>query len=236
MNIKKVEKQLRKINQLFENIKEDGVISPIEKDLMLSYVRSLYEKMLDSENSTLKGKKVEKELPVKEVIKQEPKTMPAEEANPIAQAVFQDVIQKEDVPVSNETDHTQAEVRSAAPKQEMIVEVESPEEVKKTEISEELSQLFTFESTKELSDKLSRSPISDLTKSMGINEKIFTVQELFGGDSSLFSRTMESLDKMSSLEQARDFLVEHVAVDQNWTAEGKVKKAANFIKLISRRY
>ena len=59
-------------------------------------------------------------------------------------------------------------------------------------------------------------------------------QELFGGDSSLFNRTMETLDKMTSLDQAKDYLVEHVAIKQNWTEESKMKKAAHFIKLISR--
>jgi len=71
---------------------------------------------------------------------------------------------------------------------------------------------------------------------MGINERIFTVQELFGGDSDLFNRSMETMDKYTSLEQARDYLVENVAVEQNWADEKKIKKATNFIKLISRRY
>ena len=52
MSIKKIEKQLRKINQLFETIKEDGTMSAIERDLLLSYVRGLYEKIIIKESST----------------------------------------------------------------------------------------------------------------------------------------------------------------------------------------
>ena len=223
MNIKKIDKQLKKINQLFENIKEDGIISPIERDLMLSYVRNLYEKMLESDQSP--SEKAPKTGFIKSTPAVEEEIVPEPKMNPIADAVLQEV--SEDNP-------------RIEPKQEftppVVEEEKTPPPSPKIEIPEELSQLFTLESTKELSDKLSRSPIADLTKSMGINEKIFTVQELFGGDSTLFTQTMESLDKMTSLDQAKDYLVENVAIKQNWTAEGKLKKAAHFIKLISRRY
>lgn len=222
MNIKKIEKQLKRINQLFENIKEDGIISPIERDLMLSYVRSLYEKVLEADHSGAKESKSESYVSKNEDLEKST-TEPDSPTSQIANAVFQDVVEEEE-PI--------------APKVEAIVQEEKviPQNADQKEIPEELSQLFMVESTKELSDKLSRAPISDLTKSMGINEKIFTVQELFGGDSALFNKTMESLDKMTSLEQAKDFLVDNIAIKQNWTAEGKVKKAAHFIKLISRRY
>jgi len=61
MNIKKVEKAVKKINQLLENIKEENAVSSIERDLLLSYTRDLYEKVLYSERSDAKpSKKVEK--------------------------------------------------------------------------------------------------------------------------------------------------------------------------------
>jgi len=47
---------------------------------------------------------------------------------------------------------------------------------------------------------------------------------------------MASLNKLDSLEQARDYLVTNVAIDQNWASKDKIKKVANFVKLISRRY
>ena len=87
----------------------------------------------------------------------------------------------------------------------------------------------------ELSDRLSRTPIDDLTRCMGINEKIFTMNELFGGDSSLFNNTMSDLNKLDSLDQAKDYLVEKVALEQGWADPGKIKKADKFIKLISRK-
>ena len=239
MNIKKIEKQLRKINQLFETIKEEGEVSGIEKDLMLSYVRGLYEKMIEPQDDNEKNSVVEK-ISKPKAKKELPKVKITEpKQDNIADVVFQEV-EEADYSNSNTEKSTQpvsshSNTAYQAPEVKTH-EIQKPVETLKKEIPQDLLDLFKSDNGSELSDKLSRSPILDLTKCMGINEKIFTVQELFGGDSALFTKAMESLDKFTSLEQARDYLVEHVAIDQNWTADGNLKKAAKFIKLISRRY
>ena len=160
---------------------------------------------------------------------------PTPTTNYVADAVMQEVSGHErKVEVSTPT--------PAAIVNPVVVEIEpiaaETEEIEESpmDIPEDLQMLFESESVNELSDKLSQSPISDLTKAMGINEKIFTVQELFGGNMSLFTDTMANLNNLSNLEQARDYLVEHVAIEQNWSAEDKIKKAAKFVKLIKRRY
>jgi len=53
MNIKKFGKRLSKINMLFDSIKEDGDVSAMEKDLLLSYLREAYEYVLDGKASTV---------------------------------------------------------------------------------------------------------------------------------------------------------------------------------------
>lgn len=233
MNIKKVEKQLRKINQLFDNIREDDKVSLIERDLMMSYVRELYEKLIDDREPTSKNSELKKQKDKKVDRKVEEPTSNYVPQDSIANVVLQEVKETEPSDQSYEP-------IVEAPQQQIAPVVNEPvvaEPIVETpSVPQELLALFEFDSVNELSDKLSRSPITDLTKSMGINEKIFTVQELFGGDSALFANAMQTMDKFSSLEQARDYLVENVAVEQNWTAEDKVKKALNFIKLISRRY
>ena len=247
MNIKKVEKSTRKINQLLENIKEEGSVSRIEKDLLLSYIRDMYEKVMDvKESKTSKSSNVsisersfdipkaevkETATPayIAEVVRREVQSTP----KPIREAVVQEVQQATVV-----TEEYSEVVNT--PAYEAPVNTISEPMVEEAPITpsapSELLDLFSENAISELSDRLSMSPITDLTKSMGINEKIFTIQELFGGDSSLFSSTMQELDKLSSLEQAREYLVTTVAMDQNWANESKIKKAATFVKLISRRY
>ena len=231
MKLKKVEKQLKKINQLFDNIKEDGIMSSIERDLLKSYVRSLYEKLIESEEDTTGNNKVqESSIAKKEVELTEVRTPPVIK-DPLADVVRNEVAVAE-TNEAPETIHTAPEV---IPEDKEEVTEPVVEETTKN-VPQEVLDLFEFESGKELSDKLSRSPISDLTKSMGINEKIFTVQELFGGDSSLFSSAMNALNQFTTLDQAKDYLIENVAIANNWASESKMKKASNFIKLVSRRY
>jgi len=236
MNIKKIEKQLKKINQLFDNIKEDGTVSAIERDLMLSYIRGLYEKIVMTENnsSTDSSSPHEKKIdPVIEIPKVEEVKSPVKN---VADVVMKEVVEADQRAAQHtSSSQSQVEVNNEVASQPESAISEVVEE-SNPEAPQEILDLFEFESVSELSDKLSRSPISDLSNAMGINEKYFTVQELFGGDSALFTKSMEALDKLTSLEQARDYLVEHVAVDQKWSEKGKLKKAIHFIKLISRRY
>jgi len=244
MNFKKVEKAAKKINQLLDNMKDEEEVSKIEKDLLLSYIRSLYEKVIDSEESS---KRIISEAPtqrkvVKDIItgpKVEgvgPTPPPAIEiADVVRQEIKETAYQADPISVQQPIEspiyvHNNMDYKTAA------TTLKDEPEPTKNKAPQELLDLFAAESVNELSDKLSRSPVLDLTKCMGINERIFTVNELFGGDSGLFKTTMQELDKLNSIEQARDFLVNSVAIDQNWISESKMKKATNFVKLISRRY
>ncbi len=240
MNFKKVEKAAKKINQLLDNMRDEEQVSKIEKDLLLSYIRDLYEKATQTKESS---KKENAYRAPKSDVAQSPISNPVAEikaptppAVEIADVVRQEIqeitnqpvptpIQKQVEPSSSIQNNTPAEVIQ-------VEELDLP----KTSAPQELLELFEKGSVAELSDKLSQSPISDLTKCMGINERIFTVNELFSGDTGLFNSTMQELDKLNSLEQARDYLVNDIAVRLNWGDGSKIKKTANFVKLISRRY
>ena len=227
MKLKKVEKQLKKINQLFDTIKEDGIMSSIERDLMKSYVRNLYEKLIESDEDAGGIKKVEEPFAAKKEVELSEVRTPPVIKDPL------DAVRNEVSVVERKEAH-ETVIAEPVVVTEIKEEVVEPvfEETPKN-VPQEVLDLFEFESGKELSDKLSRSPISDLTKSMGINEKIFTVQELFGGDSSLFSSAMDALNKFTSLDQAKDYLIENVAIANNWASEAKMKKAAKELDFIT---
>lgn len=235
MNIKKVEKSVRKISQLVENIKEEGTVSRIEKDLLLSYVRDLYEKISETESSTEEvEKKRSREIvqPITQPSRVEEQRVSVDMSDLVRQELQQPMVTPEYI--SQPT--TQAPRRESTVYDNTAVQVETEVATPNSAGPADILALFDQEAVSELSDKLSRSPIADLTKCMGINERIFTVNELFGGDSSLFNSAMKSLDGFKSLEQARDYLVDHVAVKHDWSNENRLKKAATFVKLISRRY
>lgn len=101
---------------------------------------------------------------------------------------------------------------------------------------EAVQELFELEEVKELSDKLSQSPIADLTKALGINDRLLTVNELFSGDFSNFDESFRRLNQMSSFEEAKSYLMEEVVVQHDWISPDKKARAKRFIKFVRRRY
>lgn len=306
MKIKKVGKLLKKINNLFDNIKEEGTISSIEKDLFLAYIKEIYEASIDTDAAE-EVKSLVKEVsqtPVAEapVVQETPVTLsdiPTEdiskevevpEAPPAAPVEPEPVLDERELrrlrrqeekekreqerqqrleqrkqrraepTVSREPVHSTADdngngshgmenhANGAAPNQEVYNEPvqqqvqqtlteESPSpQSKSVSFSEEMLAIFEKQEIAEVSDRLSMTPIADLTKAMGINEKIFTVRELFNKDQDHFMSTMSHLNSCNNFEEARDYLLYGVATDNAWDDPNKSKKAINFIKLVQRRY
>ncbi|HHH49351.1 MAG TPA: hypothetical protein ENK52_00035 [Saprospiraceae bacterium] len=221
MDLHKAKILLDKINSLHRNISMDeNHIAAIEKDLMLNYIRQLYECYL-IENSP-----VSKETPVaKKQIREEPRPKPKVV---IEESIPEPVAVKKVSPV-------------VPPPKPRVVEKPKPVRVvqqkeKVIDTTNDFDLLFEHKQGKELSDKLSALPIKDLTKAMGLNEKIFTINELFDGDKTVFEETMLALNGLRNFEEAKTFLSNHIARQYNWMDKSKKKKAKEFIKLIRRRY
>lgn len=104
------------------------------------------------------------------------------------------------------------------------------------EIDEESAALFESKKATELSEKLGQSPIMDLNKAFGLNDRMLYTNELFGGNNNEYKETMGVLNSLNSLEQAKIYLIENIAGKYAWTAKDKKKMAKDFIKTISRKY
>ena len=96
--------------------------------------------------------------------------------------------------------------------------------------------LFNLDESADMSSRFSQLPISDISKSMGINDKILTKNELFGGDSIKFDRVMSELNSFNTYEQAKNYLMKGIAAELDWGSERKRRKAEVFIKLVKRKY
>ncbi len=230
MKTRKAQKLLKKINALLEG--QDNKLEAIERDLLLSYLRQLYEMVRSAEveeqaeppeqKATPKPTKAqaapEKTTPPpREKTPPKPKPTPQQETAPTPKAKPKPKPQPQEKPQPKTT------AQSPAKQPEL------------TFPSEELEQLFELPVAKELSEKLSTLPIRDLNKAMGLNEKIFTIKELFGDDQELFNETLNQLNGLSSFAEAKQLLV-NLAQRFSWTDKARKKKAKNFIKLVSRRY
>ena len=103
-------------------------------------------------------------------------------------------------------------------------------------VPHEIEALFEDIAGKELSDKLGNTPIADLTKAFGFNDRLLTQNELFGGNKAVADEVIKDLNNMSGFESAKGFLLS-LATKYNWAAnEDRKKQAKTFIKLVRRRF
>jgi hypothetical protein len=103
-------------------------------------------------------------------------------------------------------------------------------------VSDKFMAIFNETKSNDLSEKLSMMPVNDLRKVFGLNEKIFTINELFEGDNKVFDNAINDLNSLSSFIEARDYIILNLTSRFKWDTEFKLKKAEQFVKTIRRRY
>ena len=242
MQIEKTRILLEKINNLYKSLANDpDHISSIEKDLLKDYVKALYESITDSPNvaqkpasqkaHVAKTKIVEAPPSVSETSGDQPSSSASVDETPIA--ATPEKKQYSPPRIIELPKETEEEIASTPPTEAQEVRHEAPV----NQMDDELSILFEEEgkSTDTLS-KLSNKPIADLTKAISINEKIFTVNELFGGNMIDFEQTLKSLNGCSNYDVASNTVLSEKAKEYDWIHKKRIKKAKNFIKLVRRRY
>lgn len=243
MNVKQAKILLEKINRLFQSMTMDDHISEIEKELMRNYVKSLYEEFMpdgkEQSSPIQKTAPVKVTPPVKEVpskvdtptrgervvttspsppkveVTPEPTSKSRPEPAPRPVVVETPKVEKETPPVK-------------------VASVPTPKPVK-GKISEDQEELFEFKEATDLSERLSQSPIKDLNKAMGINERILTTNELFDGNGDAMKDALSTINRLSNFDDAKDYLA-NIAEIYDWTSKHKKKKAKIFVKLVRRRF
>ena len=229
MDLKKAQIALDKINTLFKNISSDDNISSIERDLMLSYIRNFYETFITENNVSTSSRKSSTRKKTTSI----PAVVPApkiERAKPVVVEI-PDSIKEYTTPVET----------PPAPEPVVVEAPPAPKPAPKPKakpvvLEQEHDILFEQKEGKELSDKLSSMPIKDLKKSMGLNEKILTINELFGGDNKAFDKALTDLNALDTFEEAKNYMSQNLAGKFEWASSKKKKKAQIFIKLVRRRY
>ena len=233
MNLKQAKIILEKVNRLYESMTLDEKhIDTFEQDLMLSYIRQLYGAFSSEEQKLEKGSK--KTAPVitplpdiptakKEVPPPPKKTSPPPPPAPKAEEAPKPKVEEKEKVVPDVAVKPEP---TPAPKKEPVAQPSNGDH----------DALFEQKEAKELSEKLSQAPIRDLTKAMGLNEKIFTINELFGGEKEVFNEAMKTLNGFDNFNEAKRYLSRHIADKYNWSHKDKKNKAKNLIKLIRRRY
>ena len=224
MDLKKSKVILKKINALHESAEAfDGRLSAIEKDLLLHYVRELYESLhpigsssVSKTNEAVAEHESSERAPIVEI----PKPVKKEPVREVSGPASEIKSQSEEVSTA-EAENGISDSRDAG---EDIL------------IPDELEELFSESIVQKPGSRFENLPISDISKSMGINDRILTINDLFEGDQHAFNECIRHLNNLSSFDDAKAYLVSEVAVKNEWHQPQRRKKAQSFIRLVKRRY
>ncbi|MEL6355646.1 MAG: hypothetical protein AAFQ37_01820 [Bacteroidota bacterium] len=209
MDTKKAGQLLDRINALHKSLTldGDGEITAIERDLMRSYLRRLYE--LYSWPEQPASSKPSTTRPVAKP-KSTPRPTPTPEPAP---------------PV----------VETPPPTPRPTPKPTPPPRPTAKRMSKKIESLFAQQPVRELSDRLSLRPIKDLTRALTINNRVQFANVLFGGNSDLMNSALQRLNAFNNMEDAKPILAD-LAEEFDWVDEERKPVALEFIKLVNRRY
>lgn len=210
---------------------EGGKVSAMERDLMLGYLRELYE--LYAEQGVVRAKSVVPPPAPKPSSAPAPAPPPPAPTVPPAFKVQQPVAAPSPQPAPREPSPAPVtEEPGPAPKPAPVTPPPSPAPTLSTAASEDIKKLFVEDPH---ANPFGRQPLKDLTKSLTINNRALFTRDLFGGDSDLLNTTLRTLDTSGAIAAAQPVL-ESLARRFEWTEEGKKETAREFIELVRRRY
>jgi hypothetical protein len=85
-----------------------------------------------------------------------------------------------------------------------------------------------------LATKFESEPTADLKAIINLNDKLVFVKDLFNGYSLAYQEAIDTLNKLGSLEEAKNYLNENYAQVNDWASHETT--ATRFYELVSRRY
>lgn len=255
---KQINTLLDKINHLHLNLKAgQGPVSRLERDLMLDYLKALYEAVADvpvhsapGEHHTAPSNRVVNSSPViqvqvkptaaesahkaEEVLPEPINTHPAPE--PLQEVKIIPPAQEPIEMISAQPVTVKPAVPAASALTEAVTTHRAAAVPAETKVSSNgMTGIFETPKATDLSDRLGDAPISDLNRAIGFNEKYVICNQLFGGDFNVFYQTMQQLNQFNQFSQAQQ-LLSPLAHKHNWVDDEKKEQAQTFIKLVRRRY
>lgn len=252
MDLTKAQRLLLKIQAFIDN-GNGSEISRLEKDLMKSYIIQLYDAVSTEETPAHTEKPKQTEIPVAKFQKPEPPPVYIPEPpkpeppkpefekpvyhEPVAPKI-QDIPLEIKIPVKEPVFELPKFEPVDIPVVEPVKEVHHIHKVESTHVdsSDELAKLFELPKVEEMSGRFSHIPIDNIEAALGLNERIFTLNELFGGNREVFESTCAKLNNLNSFSEARQLLLSGPARQYKWSDQERVKMAEHFIRIVARRY
>ena len=112
---------------------------------------------------------------------------------------------------------------------------EGPKEINQVVSSPQLSLNDRLKQEKtELAQKLKETPVKDLRKAIGINDKFLFVSELFRGDEAMYERSIKTINSFHVLQEAEYWMNRELKVKLGWNDTKDTVQ--HFYHLVRRRF
>ena len=237
MDKEKARVLIHKINALYKNIDANTPgVSPLERDLMLSYLRQFYETIALSQSQN--------KAPVKEV-QPEKEVIPVKEVQHIKEIQPEKEIQvvKEVQPVNEVKRETsllgrERGVANFEPEKKISEPVAPPVTPQPAELlsDNELAHLFIWQEPSNLAERLASQAITNLSFStFSMNERLLYTNDLFGKNSAEMEEAVKMLNNFTHFDQAKVFLL-NIGRQYDWHKEERKDAAKSFINTVRRRF
>ena len=225
MDKEKARVLIHKINALYKNIDANTPgVSPLERDLMLSYLRQFYETIALSQSQAKAP--LNEVQPVLEV-------PPLKEEQPIKEVQSLNEEKRETGLLGRERGVANFEPEKKVP--EPVVLPVTPQPVEPLS-DKELAHLFIWQEPSNLAERLASQAIPNLSFStFSMNERLLYTNDLFGKNSAEMEEAVKMLNNFTHFDQAKEFLL-NIGRQHDWLKEERKDAAKSFINTVRRRF
>lgn len=88
--------------------------------------------------------------------------------------------------------------------------------------------------TTEIAEKLKETPVRDLKKAIGINDRFVFISDLFRGDEAMYERSVKTINGFSILQEAEYWMQRELKLKLGWQDDDNT--AQHFYQLVRRRF
>ncbi|MFY8012569.1 MAG: hypothetical protein ACOVRG_11350 [Saprospiraceae bacterium] len=237
MDKEKARVLIHKINALYKNIDANTPgVSPLERDLMLSYLRQFYETIALSQSQNkapVKEVQPEKEVkPIKEV-QPEKEIQRVKEVQPVREIQSVNEVKRETGLLGRERG-----VANFEPEKKIVEPVApaiTPQPADPLS-DNELTHLFIWQEPSNLAERLASQAITNLSFStFSMNERLLYTNDLFGKNSAEMEEAVKMINNFTHFDQAKVFLL-NIGRQHDWHKEERKEAAKSFINTVRRRF
>lgn len=233
----KIQSLFDKINLFAKKINNDEVISSLEIDLLKSQLIALYDLLIDNPQIEAVEPLVEvqtekyevedvskKEIVTEKILIDSNNTIVKEAPEPEFDLSGENVEIKEESHLSIKKDES--------PKPE-VVESKVEESKPKADKPSSLNDLFSSIGNQSIpKSQLTHQPES-IRVHISINDKLLFISDLFDGDRDAYNSALDELDKLSSPDEAVDYINDIIAPKYDWIDKEQI--AELFFSIIKRK-